>query len=89
MRHFQVGDKSWHSLPLASSLSGNCNIRGADFSHQPGSWKEENKMVMGKASLIGSSQERHIFSRTVNVTVGPEADQNQIDKNPIKSLREL
>ena len=46
-------------------------------------------MVMGKASLIGSSQERHIFNRTVNVTVGPEADQNQIDKNPIKSLREL
>lgn len=46
-------------------------------------------MVMGKASLIGSSQEQHIFNRTVNVTMGHEADQNQIDKNPIKFLREL
>ena len=53
-------------------------------------------MTVGKASPVGSTglnslsgQERHIFNRTVNVTMKHEADQNQIDKNPIKFLREL
>ena len=53
-------------------------------------------MTIGKTSPIGSiglsslsSQERHIFNRTVNVTVEHGDDQNQIDKNPIKFLREL